>query len=143
MSKILLKQRKSRLCRIISHSLVWNPGDFHVLKLLSKGFKFNASYDVTQTLDALSVWRGTQIGRTNRKLIVHPDNARPHTAKVALDFMERNTMKRASNPPGLPDLALSEFYLFGHVKRILRGYEFADREALLHATEDILGRLKK
>jgi hypothetical protein len=30
-----------------------------------------------------------------RKLILYVDNARPPTAKVTLDFLERNTMKIA------------------------------------------------
>jgi hypothetical protein len=105
---------------------VWNPSGFHLIKLLPKGFKFDASYYVTQILNPLSVWRGTQIGRTNRKLIVHAGNARPHTVKVTLDFMERNAMKRASHPPYSPDLAPPDFYVFGPVKQLLRGYEFAD-----------------
>jgi histone-lysine N-methyltransferase SETMAR len=79
----------------------------------------------------------------NRKLIVHADNARRHTAKVALDAMEGNAMKRAPHPPYSPDLAPSEFYLFGHVKQLLRGYEFADRETFLHAIEDISTGIEK
>jgi hypothetical protein len=75
-------------------TIVWNPSGFQLIKLLLKGFKVNASYYVTQILDPLSVWRGTQIGGTNRKLIVHADNARPHTAKVTLVFMERNAIKK-------------------------------------------------
>jgi transposase len=78
----------------------------------------------------------------NRKFIMHADNARPHTANVVLDFMERNAMKRAPHPPHSPDLASSEFCLFDHLKQLLRGHEFADREVLLYAIEDILGTLK-
>jgi hypothetical protein len=73
-------------------TIVWNPSGFHLIKRPPRGFKFNVSYDITQTLDPLSVWRGSQIGKTNRKLIVHADNARPHTATVTLDFIERNAM---------------------------------------------------
>jgi hypothetical protein len=69
---------------------------------------------------------------------VHADNARPPTAKVTLDFMERNAMKRSPHLPCSPDFVPSDFSLFGHVKQLLRGYEFADREALLHAIEDTL-----
>jgi hypothetical protein len=73
------------------------------------------------------------------------DNARPHTAKVTLDFMEHNAMKRAPHlhPLYSPDLAPSDFYLSGHVKQLLRGHEFADREARLRAIGAILGRLRK
>jgi hypothetical protein len=70
----------------------WNPGRFHLVNILPKGFKFNASCDVTQILDTLSKWRRTQVGRINRKLIVHADNARPHTAKMTSQFMEQNSM---------------------------------------------------
>jgi hypothetical protein len=122
---------------------VWNPSGFYLIKFLPKGFKFNASYYVTQNLDPLSVQRGTQIGRTNRKLIVRADNTRPHTAKVTLDFRERNTMKRVPHPLYSPDLALSDFDLFGHVKQLLRVYGFADRKARLHAIEAILRGIEK
>jgi hypothetical protein len=62
-------------------TIVWNPGGFHLVNILPKGFKFNASYYVTQILDPLSKWRRLQVARTNRKLIMHADNARAHTAK--------------------------------------------------------------
>jgi D-hexose-6-phosphate mutarotase len=35
-------------------TIVWNPGGFHVLNMLPKGLKFNASSYVTQILDPLS-----------------------------------------------------------------------------------------
>jgi hypothetical protein len=57
--------------------------------------------------------------------------------------MERNAMKRARHPPYSPDLGSSDFYLFGHVKKLLRAHEFANREALLHAIDDILRGIEK
>jgi hypothetical protein len=123
--------------------IIWNPSGFHLIKLLPKRFKFNASYDIIQILDPVSVWRGTQIGRTNRKFIVHAANARPHTAKVTWDFMERNAMKRPPHPPDSLNLALSDFYLLTHVEQLLSGYKFADREALLHAIKGILKGIEK
>jgi hypothetical protein len=57
--------------------------------------------------------------------------------------MERNAMIGAPHPSYSPDLASSDFYLFGHGKQILRGSEFADREALLHAIGNILGGIDK
>jgi hypothetical protein len=99
-------------------TIVWNPIGFHLIKLCRKGF--NPTRVITSLKFLIhSVWRGTQIGRTNRKLIVHAHNARTHTGKVTLDFMERNAAKRAPHPPCSPDLAPSDFYLFGHVKQLL------------------------
>jgi hypothetical protein len=99
-------------------------------------------YGVTQILDPFSVACGTQIGRTNRKRIVHADNARPQPAKITLDFMERSALKSALYPPYSQDLAPSDFDLSGYVKQLLRGYEFTDRTTFLHAIEYILGHCK-
>jgi hypothetical protein len=69
--------------RYIVHSkkviltIIWNPGRFPLVNILPKEFKFDASYRVTQILDPLSKWRRTQVRRSNRKLIVNADNARP------------------------------------------------------------------
>jgi hypothetical protein len=35
-------------------TIIWNSGGFHLVNILPKGFKFNASYYVTQILDPLS-----------------------------------------------------------------------------------------
>jgi hypothetical protein len=75
------KERHTVQYQKVMFTIVWNPGDFHLINILPKGFKFNTSYYVTQILGPLSKWRRTQAGRTNRKLIVRADNARPHTAK--------------------------------------------------------------
>jgi hypothetical protein len=124
-------------------TIFWNLSCFHLIRLPSKDLNFNASYCVPQILDPFSVWRGTQIGRTNRKLIMHPDDARSRTAKVTLDFMERNAMKRALHPPYSPDLTPSDFALFGYVKQLLRGYESTNREAFLYPVEDISRGIEK
>jgi histone-lysine N-methyltransferase SETMAR len=124
-------------------TIFWNPGRFHLVNILPKGFKFNASYYVTQILDLLSRWRRTQVGRTNRKLIVHADNARPHTAETTWQFMEQNLMQRAPHPAYSPDLAPSDYYLFGYVKQLLSVCQFADQDSLLQAASNILVGIEK
>jgi hypothetical protein len=83
------------------------------------------------------------MGKTDRKLIVHSDNARPHTPKKALDFLGQNGMERAPHPPYSPDLAPCDFYLFGYVKGLLAGSEFADRTELEQAVMAILDGIEK
>jgi hypothetical protein len=34
--------------------IVWTPTDFHIINVLSKGFKFNANHYVTESLGQLS-----------------------------------------------------------------------------------------
>jgi hypothetical protein len=124
-------------------TIVWNPNSFDLINVLPKGFKFNASYYVTQILGPISDWRITQVRRTNRKLWVHADNARPHTATVTLQSMQQNAMKRVPHPAYSHDMATSDFYLFGYIKQLLLGCEFTDRDSLLQGVRDILVGIEK
>jgi hypothetical protein len=65
---------------------------------------------MSQILDPLSFWCETHIRRMNRKFIVPADSWRPHTARLALDFMEGNAMKIAPHPSDSPDLANRTFF---------------------------------
>jgi hypothetical protein len=109
-------------------TIVWNRSSFHLIRVLPNGFKFNAGHYVAQIPGLLSDWRRIQVERINRKRTLHPDNARPRTAKLTLEFMEQNVMKRAPYPSYSPDLALADFYLFGYVKNSLSGCALADAD---------------
>jgi hypothetical protein len=47
-------------------------------------------------------------------------------------------MKLASHPLYSPDLAPSDFYLFGYVKKCLAGLSFEGADQVLAAVEDVL-----
>jgi transposase InsO family protein len=47
----------------------------------------------------LPEWRSGQAGAAGGTLIVHADNARPHTAAASQQFVEENGMERATHPP--------------------------------------------
>jgi transposase len=83
-------------------------------------------------------WR-TQQG----KLWLYTDNARPHTAKVSTDDVTRNGMKRTRHPPYSPDLAPSDFFLFGYVKRKLMGYRVESKSELLVRIGVILAEIPR
>jgi hypothetical protein len=85
--------------------MVWNPNGFHLINGLSKGIKFNANHYAIDSLVPLPYWRKTQVRGNDRKLIIHADNARQQTARVTLEFLKHNEMKRAPHPPYSPNLA--------------------------------------
>jgi hypothetical protein len=58
-------------------------------------------------------------------------------------FLEQNSMQRAPHPAYSPNLAPSDFYLFGYVKQLLSECQFADQDSLLQAVSDILVGIKK
>jgi histone-lysine N-methyltransferase SETMAR len=58
-------------------------------------------------------------------------------------FLEQNAMEKAPPPAYSPDLAPSDFHLFGYIRQLLVGHEFPDGEALLGAINAILGGIDK
>jgi hypothetical protein len=52
-------------------------------------------------------------------------------------------MKSAPHSPYSPDLAPSDFYPFGYVKRCLAGLSFEDADQLLAAIEGVLDGIEK
>jgi hypothetical protein len=124
-------------------TVVWNPIGFHVLRALPKGGKFNAQYYTNDILVAISDWRW-QTGETRQnKLWVHSDNARPHTAKMSKDYIGFNRMKQVPHSPSSPDLAPSDFFLFGHLKGKLMRYRVETPSELLVRIRVILTEIPR
>jgi histone-lysine N-methyltransferase SETMAR len=119
-------------------TIVWDPQCFHLVDALPKGQKFNANYYIDRILQLLLESRSTGRGPG---LIIHADNARSHTARKTFKFCRENRLEIAPHPPYSPDLALSDFFLFGHVKHALEGAEFSSEETLLAAILRVLSDL--
>ena len=59
-------------------------------------------------------------------MILHHDNARPHTAQATTAEIAAKGWTVLPHPPYSPDLAPSDFFLFGPLKDFLRGQKFND-----------------
>jgi histone-lysine N-methyltransferase SETMAR len=64
------------------------------------------------------------------EFILHHDNARPHTAQVTRDFLREQKITILPQPPYSPDIAPCDFWLFGELKKYLRGKKFQTEEDL-------------
>jgi histone-lysine N-methyltransferase SETMAR len=124
-------------------TIIWNPLGTHLIKVLEKGCKFNAGYYTAEIIKPLSQWRSIEAAGNKQKLLVHADNARPHTANLSTQYPNENQMKSAPHPPYSPDLAPSRFYLFGHVKECFAGLLFEDVNQLLVALGGVLEGIEK
>jgi hypothetical protein len=103
-------------------TVLWNPHGFHVVTLLPPGASVNATWFIEQNLAPLldaSFPNGPD--PTQRKLVVHVDNASAHNARVTQNFFEHSLLKRLPHPLYSPDISPSDFYLFGKVKDALIG----------------------
>jgi transposase len=119
-------------------TIAWNPLGFHLLDAPPKGSTFNSEcYHV----NILAEPRSLCLQFNGRKLVIHADNVRPHTAQKCQAFCEEKWLCLAGHPPYSHDLAASDFFLFGHIKHCLQGIAFPSREELLAAIHEIVGAI--
>jgi histone-lysine N-methyltransferase SETMAR len=141
--KVPERERKTVKSKKLMVTIVWNPNGFHFIDVFPNGSKFNAKYYTNKILSRVSEWRQETRGGATRRLIVHADNARPHTAAISTSFLEENGMMKAHHPPYSPDLGPSDFYLFGYIIRNLSGTSFDEGRELLSAIVDNLDFIEK
>ncbi len=59
-----------------------------------------------------------------RILWLQHDNAKPHMANPVVARLEETHVRCVTHPPYSPDLTPSDFFLFPHLKAVLRGWRF-------------------
>ncbi|GFR63333.1 transposase [Elysia marginata] len=69
--------------------------------------------------------------RPGKNVILHHDNARPHTSRQTQDAMKSlRFYETLPHPSYSPDLAPSDFYLFLKLKEHIKGKHFEDDDAV-------------
>jgi len=82
--------------------------------------------------------RSKRRGRlTHGALLLH-DNARPHMAHLTINTIRQLNWEVLEHPAYSPDLAPSDFHLFGPLKNDLRGRRFAADDEVKEAVHDWL-----
>jgi hypothetical protein len=106
----------------------WNPNGLHLVNVMPKREKYSTRYYVDNILTP-TCQRLIQAGK--RKLIIRANNSPCHIVNVVFDFLSQRKVRFAPHPPYCPDIASSGFFLFGDLKRELRGSRFQTAEELL------------
>lgn len=119
-------------------TVFWNPNGFLLYKLLPAGVHFNADYFITEILEPIYEMTTGLREESGKKMILHFDNAKPHTSRKVLEYLESHDMEKAPQPPFSPDIAPSDFFLFGYMKQLLEGRSFESPEELFAAIDQIL-----
>lgn len=122
-------------------SVFWNPDGFLIIDILPDDFRFTSEYFINNILEKIYEATKTLREKEHRKIIIHFDNARPHTSRKVVEYMDLHSMKRAPHPAYSPDIAASDFYLFGYLKNELEGEEFETADQLFDAIQKILSEI--
>jgi hypothetical protein len=114
-------------------TVVWNPHGFQVIQSLPKRIKWTSRYYSDNILSEIGALRDVDI---HREMIIRADKAGPQVVKWATEYMDHNSLKTAPHSPYSPDLAQSDFYLFGYVKHQLQGHKFTEGAELVSTISD-------
>lgn len=120
-------------------TIIWGVYDFYIVDFMPEGRRFNTDYLIKAILEPLSKKRNEIWNRSSkRKIWLHLDNCRVHNSNRALNSYRFFGFKRTPHPPYSPDIAPSDFFLFGYIKTKLRGHFFEDIESLKEKIVEIL-----
>ena len=61
------------------------------------------------------------------------DNARPHTAKITQEFLDKLGWDVLSHPPYSPDIAPSDYHLFRSLEHFIRNKKYTSKEEVKNA----------
>jgi hypothetical protein len=121
--------------RKIMVTFAWIPVGLPLIVAFPKGRAFNAEYYGDNVLAALTQLQPEDDGR---KLVVYAGNARAHITRKGRTFCEENGPRLAPHLPYSHDLASSDFFLFGYVKKRFKGMVFPSYEELLDEIDEVV-----
>jgi transposase len=123
-------------------TVFWNPDGFHLIDFLPERTSMNAKYFIDNVIRVLK----EKFGNSEMKILLHFDNCSAHTAKSTSAALLNSSFVILPHPPYSPDLAPSDFFLFGYLKSKLRGFCAKTADELKKKIRDVLegiGRIQR
>lgn len=115
-------------------SVFWDWHGLILCDFAENGVKINSEYYSNLVTRCRQLRRKSKLS----ELYYLHDNAPIHTSGVSISNIEKLGLNLLSHPPYSPDLAPSDYYLFRHLKKELRGQNFDTKEELRTAVEEFL-----
>jgi hypothetical protein len=98
----------------------------------------NARYSDMLVNELNPAIRSKRRGLLSKSVLLLHNNARPHTAAHTVDALRALKFEVLKHPPYSPDLAPSDFHLFGPMKEHLWCQKFADDIEVMEAVQSWL-----
>ena len=115
----------------------WNIHGALVVEAIPKGKSATAEYFREAVIAEICNSRPFEEAQeAGKNFWVHMDNAPIHKAGTVKTQMEDSGLLRTPHPPYSPDLAPSDFYLFGALKSRIQGIEFESSDEIKEWIED-------
>lgn len=118
------KFRKSRSAGKVMMSIFWDSKGAILVRFVDHGETVNGAYHANLLHELRNAVKEKRRGMLARGVLLLQDNAPAHTAAIATRAIKDCGFGQLSHPPYSPDLAPSDYHLFSHLKRDMRGRHF-------------------
>ena len=134
-----VKFRVSRSTKKLMATIFWDgEGVIHV-DYLPRGSTMNGAYYGALLKRLRESIKEKRKGKLKRGVLLQQDNAPVHNSKVAIAAAKNCGFEIIPHPPYSPDLAPSDYHMFGHLKKFLRGRRFEDDSDMTAAVDWWIG----
>ena len=119
-----LKFKAQRSADKVLATIFWDADGIIFIDYLEKGKTINGAYYANLIRRLRQELIKKRRGKVTRGVLLHQDNAPPHTSQVAKAAIEESGFQLIDHPPYSPDMAPSDYFLFPNLKSYLRGKRF-------------------
>lgn len=130
-----LKARTRPSCGKLMATIFWDSKGVLLVDYLEHGATINAAYYCQLLRNLREAIRRKRHGKLALGILLLHDNARVHTAHTTQAVIRECRFEVLDHPPYSPDMAPSDYYLFRHLKKFLRGKYFEDDGAVADAAD--------
>jgi hypothetical protein len=125
-------------------AVFWSPMGFSPVEILPKMIHFDSQHLCSKFLSAIGQNRPPETPEDRRRrMVVHFDDAIPHTANWTIDYLRAYRLIWTPHPAFSSDLEPSNFYMFSKLKMALMGAVFANDDELLQGVMEALNKISR
>jgi len=114
----------------------WDSEGIILIDYLPRGQTMNGAYYAGLLGKLKAAIKEKRRGKWSKGVLLQHDNARVHTCQVSTAAADQLGFEILPHPPYSPDLAPSDFFLFGNLKKNLRGKRFNGDNEMQSAISD-------
>lgn len=131
-----VKAKRARSAGKVMGVFFWDTEGIVHLEFLPSGQTVTGAFYATVLARLHQALLSKRKGKLHKPILLLQDNAPAHRSQVATDAATQNRFQILPHPPYSPDLAPSDYHLFRHMKKALRGKSFSSNQEVMTAAEE-------
>ena len=135
------RPRQQRSTRKVMMTIFWDSDGVLLTDYLTQGNTINGQYYASLIERLRSVILEKRRGKVSKGVLLLHDNASVHKSKVAQAAIHQAGFAELNHPAYSPDIAPTDYHMFSHLKKFLRGKSFGSDDEVIATVEDYLSDL--